>query len=85
VLEVQTLDGRWRNESARLRKISVERRSWKREAVQFLRSLGIRWIAAPVGDTGYGSVGRSLRNLPDAWGVEPVLEEKDIVLLRIRD
>jgi len=85
VLEVQTLDGRWRNESARLRKISVERRSWKREAVQFLRSLGIRWIAAPVGDTGYGSVGRSLRNLPDAWGVEPVLEEKDIVLFRIRD
>lgn len=84
-LEVQALDGRWRDESARLRKISVERRSWKREAARFLKAMGIRWIAAPVGGTGHGPVGRSLRNFPDAWGVEPVLEEKDIVLVRIRD
>lgn len=84
-VHVLTADRRWNDVTGRLEKIRVERRLWRKEAVRFVRSLGIRWIAAPVGETGYGPVGRSMRALPDAWGVQLALEEKEIALFRIRD
>lgn len=83
-VHVLTADHRWNDVTGRLEKIRVERRLWRKEAVQFVRSLGIRWIAAPVGGEGHGPVGRSMRALPHAWGVELALEEKGIALFRIR-
>lgn len=82
---VLTLDWRWNDLTGRMQRTKVERRLWRREAVRFVRSLGIRWIAVPTGGEGYGPIGRSMRALPGAWGVEPVLEEKGIALFRIRD
>lgn len=84
-LEVLTADGRWNDLTSRLRKEGVERRVWRREAVRFVRSLGIRWIAAPVDRGGLAPLGRSLRALPHGWGLDPVLDEKGLALLRIRD
>jgi hypothetical protein len=83
-VHVLTADRRWNDVTARLEKVRVERRLWRREAVQFVRSLGIGWIAAPVGEEGHGAIGRSMRALPDAWGVELALEEKGLALFRIR-
>ncbi|MCS7041746.1 MAG: discoidin domain-containing protein [Bryobacteraceae bacterium] len=83
-LKVLTLERRWNDVSGRLRRVNVERRLWRREAVLFVESLGVRWIAVPTGDAGYGPIGRSMRALPGAWGVELALEEKGIALFRIR-
>ncbi|MGC8758986.1 MAG: phospholipid carrier-dependent glycosyltransferase [Bryobacteraceae bacterium] len=84
-LRVQTLDRRWEDLTSALERKAVARRLWRRDAVRFLRSLGIRWIAVATWSEGYGAIGRSMLSLPAAWGVEPVLVEKGIVLFRIRD
>ena len=84
-LRVQTLDRRWEDLTAGLERTAVERRLWRKQAVRFLQSLGIRWIAVATWSDGYGAIGRSMMSLPAAWGVEPVLVEKGIVLFRIRD
>jgi len=75
--------GQWEELTQDLRRISVQQRAWRRQATAHLYRLGIRWIAVPVDEGSYGRLGRSLRDLPAAWGVAPAVEENELVLLRI--
>ena len=54
------------------------------EAMSFLKSRGIRWIVAPVGEIGHGPVGRSLMTYPNAWRVERVKQIDGVWLFRLR-
>lgn len=84
-VSVQALNsaGRWEDLTPDLRRISVQQRAWRRQAAAHLYRLGIRWIAVPIDEGGYGRLGRSFRNFPYAWGVTPVLGEKELALFRI--
>jgi hypothetical protein len=54
------------------------------EAMQFLKSQGIKWIVAPVGEIGHGPVGRSLMTYPNAWRVDRVKEIDGVWLFRLQ-
>lgn len=54
------------------------------QAMAFLKSRGIQWIVAPVGEIGHGPVGRSLMTYPNSWRVERVKQIDGVWLFRLR-
>lgn len=75
--------GKWEDLTPHLRLTALQQRAWRRQATAHLYRLGIRWIAVPVGRGSYARLGQSLRALPHAWGVEPVLIRDGLGLFRI--
>jgi hypothetical protein len=54
------------------------------QAMAFLKSRGIQWVVAPVGEIGHGPVGRSLMTYPNAWRVERVKQIDGVWLFHLR-
>lgn len=82
-LLAEAADGRVQDFTHELRRTSIERRFWRREATQFLYRRGIRWIVAPLYGDAYGRTGRSMRDLPNAWGVRLLHASRGLALFRI--
>lgn len=84
-VSVQALNsaGKWEDLTPHLQLTALQQRVWRRHATAHLYRLGIRWIAAPLDRGGYARLGRSLRDLPHAWGVEPVLIRQGLGLFRV--
>mgnify|MGYP005838351571 CR=1 FL=1 len=82
-LLVEDVAGRREELTLSWRRVTVERRFWRRQVTAHLYRRGIRWIAAPLYGDGYGATGRSMQDLPSAWGVRMVLAERALALFRI--
>ncbi len=82
-LLAEATDGRVQDFTSELRRTAVERRFWRREATAFLFRRGVRWIAAPLYGDGYGRTARSMRDLPNAWGVRLAHASRGLALFRI--
>lgn len=82
-LWAQDTRSQWRDFTPQWRRVTTERRFWRRQVTEYLHRRGIRWIAAPLWGEGYGRVGRSMRDQPSAWGVRLAVAERGLALFRI--
>lgn len=81
---LQGIDRQWRKVSRQAEIALPWRIFYKRAAMRFVRQQGFRWIATHIGGEGHGLTGESLASLPEAWGVELVVRDGDLVLFRVR-
>jgi len=77
------MDRAWRRLAPAGEATALPVRALRAEASALVRSRGFRWIVAPTSVSGYGPVGRSLRDYPHAWSVDRVGEVEGICLFRI--
>jgi hypothetical protein len=77
-------DGKWRMLPANPETSPSPALNLRREAIQFVKRRGIRFIVARSGYQGHLVTGRALTASPGDWGVVPVATYEDVVLFRIR-
>lgn len=79
-----TMDRRWVGLKAAGAAQALPLIARRGEAMQFLKSRGIKWIVAPAGGIGHGPVGRSLMTYPNSWRVERVKQIDGVWLFRLQ-
>lgn len=80
----RTREGVWQVLAHRPEARRVPALNLRRNATRLVRQEGFAFVLAPVGEAGYGPVGRSMLERPSDWGVELVGQVEAACLFRIR-
>lgn len=80
----RTREGAWQVLVAAPEARRVPALNLRRSAMRLVRQEGFAYVLAPAGGSGYGPVGRSMRDRPGDWGVELAGEVDSACLFRVR-